>query len=77
MLGELAERLNDRLAEEEPGQPRQVENYKIHLSDTLPGAGQVSILAVMEAPIGFGDEDGEELQRSLPTVEGMHSYRIK
>ena len=49
---------------------------KFHLSDTLPG-GQVSILAVMEAPIGFGDEDGEELQRSLPTVEGMHSYRIK
>ena len=73
MLGELAERLNDRLAEEGAGQPRQVENYKI---DTLPG-GQVSILAVMEAPIGFGDEDGEELQRSLPTVEGMHSYRIK
>ena len=75
MLGELAERLNDRLAEEGAGQPRQVENF--HLSDTLPGGGQVSILAVMEAPIGFGDEDGEELQRSLPTVEGMHSYRIK
>ena len=71
MLGELAERLNGRLGEE--GQPRQVGN---HLPDTLL-PGQVSILAVMEAPSGFGDEEGEELQRSLSTVEGRHSYRIK
>ena len=71
MLGELAERLNGRLGEE--GQPHQVGN---HTSDSLTCC-QVSILAVMEAPSGFGDEEGEELQRSLPTVEGGHSYRIK
>ena len=74
MLGELAERLNGRLAEE--GQPRQVGKATKDPSGHLT-LGQVSILAVMEAPSGFGDEEGEELQRSLPTVEGGHSYRVK